>query len=289
MARGYTTRRLEVFALHARITRGRVDYESLFRDLAAVPDEERVYAVGDKLVAIPTLTVEGNYVHFVAYEGDRGLHPLIYNYENGTARIERLRGGEMVATRTHGTINLVRREAIIEYNQRGAKASDISQTLEHVGRIRTEWNSLKVELVAKVDQEFLDSINRFERIRVASFKVARPNPSWTADYKHLTEVAEESNARYMELSMIAERGESLSAKKGIVDYIKHMARQTVSYIKAANITGTRAGENAETTVSMNRYIEHQKVNVRRNEDGHVDDQDVERRIAEYMKIRDDRS
>jgi len=284
----YTTRRLEVFSLHARITNGHVDYPALFRSLARLPDEERVYAVGDKLVAIPSLTLRDGYVKFTAFEGDTSLHPIIYNYRRGTARIEHLATGEMVATMTHGLINLVRREAIIEYNQSGAKANDVSQTLEHIGRTRTQWRTLKVELVAKADQEFLESINRFERIRVASFKVARPNPSWTADYEHLSEVAEESNARYMELALTAERGESLSARRGIVGYIRSMARETVAYIKGANITGLRQGETSETTVSLNRYIEHQRVRVRRNEDGHVDDADIERRITDYMRVRDER-
>jgi hypothetical protein len=285
----YTTRRLEVFALHARLTKGRVNYDSLFQAFANLPDEQRVFTVGDKLVAIPMLTFQDGYVWFRAVEGDKSLHPLIYNYENGTARIERLRTGEMVATRTHGLINLERREAIIEYNQIGAKASDVSLTLEHVGRIRTQWTSLKVEFTPKVDQEFIDSINRFERIRVASFKVARPNPSWEQDYEHLSEVAEDSNARYMELTMTAERNESLSARRGIISYIKSMARLTTSHIKGANITGVRQGESSETSVSLNRYIEHQKVRVRRTEEGHVEDADVERRIADYMSIRDERS
>jgi hypothetical protein len=286
MARGYTSRRIEVFSLHAHITIGQVDYGALFRALAAISDEERVYKVEDKLVAVPTFKVQDGYVRLVAFEGDTALHPLLYNYESGTARIQPLRSGEMVATKTHGLINIEKREAIIEYNQRGAKASDISQTLEYVGRTRTNWHSLKLELVPKAEEGFVKSIERFERIRVASFKVTRPNPSWTDHFDHLNDLAEQSDAGAMEVTATAERGESLSQSKGVVAYIKNMARQSLAYVKGANLIGTRPGEKAETSISLNRYIEHQRVGVKTNEDGHVNDDDLERKIRDYAKARE---
>lgn len=56
MARGYTTRKLEVFSVHARRDAGGpIDYLAFFQEAAAAPPETRSYEVGDRLVAVPTL------------------------------------------------------------------------------------------------------------------------------------------------------------------------------------------------------------------------------------------
>jgi hypothetical protein len=56
MARGYTTRKLEVWALHAQRDRGEVDYRQLFRDLAKLDSTKRIHTTSDKVVALPVIT-----------------------------------------------------------------------------------------------------------------------------------------------------------------------------------------------------------------------------------------
>ncbi len=281
MARGYTTRRLEVFSIHALLTNGKVNYSALFQDLANIPAARRVYEEGEKVVAILKLSVEGDFVRIVAVEGDKNLHPLIYNYEKATERIEQLQIGELVATRTHGLINLKTRVAIIEYNQRGAKASDIARALEHIGRVHTSWKNLKVTLVQKADVSFLEEIEKFERIRAASLRITRPNPSWDLYFEAVSNLADESDAHAVEISATADRGESLSRLNGVIKYIKQLARERFTYLQGAKISGTRVGEEAETSVSLNRHTAHHKAKVRLTEDGHVDDADIERKLAEF--------
>jgi hypothetical protein len=284
MPRGYTTRKLQVFSIHAHQAGVPEDYESLFTALSEVPKQQRAARLGEKIVAIPRLTINEGRVTFTAYEGEEG-NPLLYNFEQATERYEPLERGERVATKTHGMISLSTREAVIEYNQKGAKASDISSTFEQIGRSRTARDELSIELLPVADEDFLHMIGRFERIRVATFRVARPNPGWTDHYNHLNEVAEESDARYMEVTMTADRGQSLDENHGIIGYIKTLARATHAYLKGARVTGVRQGEDAETSVALARYIEHQKVQVRMTEDGHVEDRDIERRISNYLVAR----
>ncbi len=285
MARGYTTRKLQVFALHARTTRGAAEYVELFNEIAGLAPERRVTDPDGRVIAIPTCEVRDGRAWLVAYEGDRGVSPLIFNTESAKERVQRLRSGEVVAHKTHALIDLNRREAIVEYNHRGAKAHDIAVVLEGLGREVTKDLSLAVELNPFADEEFARSIARFERIRIAMLRVARPNVDWTDHYNDLTEVANDSDARTIEVTLTANRGGSLSKQQGVVRFIRDLASKSLSILKGAKVTGTRTGESAETTVSLAHHIEHQKVNVRMTDDGHVDDIDIRQKVAAYSTAR----
>ncbi len=287
MARGYTTRRLEVFALHAHTaTKDRINYETLFQLLSRIRKENRIHEADGKIIAIPTLQVKGVFATLVAYEGERGLHPLVYNTVSATERVERLQTSEIMATRTHAIINLSTREAVIEYNHRGAKAYDIALTLQGLAQSASAYRDITIELNPVVTEDFAKQIDRFDRIRVASVKVSRPNFDWNATYNELTKAAKESDAHDIEVSMVAERGGSLSKKQGLLKFIKSLTKSEVlSIFKSATITGEREGEREETTLSLSHYIEHQKVRVRRDESGHVDDKDVTKQIGEYINSR----
>lgn len=286
MLRGYTTRRLDVFALHARTQTTPVDYRALFNALAAIEDEDRKIDIAERTVAIPILNVRGNRVRMVAYEGERGRLPLFYNEESGRERIERLRPGEILATRTHGIIDLERREAIIEYNHRGAKAKDIAQTFQELGNARQIVpEELTIELNQMVTEDFQRELDRFERIRVARVKVSRPNFDWDRTYGNLMAGARESNAQNVEISMTADRGDSLEPRRGIIGFLKRLAQpEILSIFKTAQITGTRENEAEETTVTLAHYVEHQRVTVRL-EHGQADHADVVAKLEEYLNAR----
>ncbi len=187
-----TSRKLEVFVLHAISDSHAVNYGELFAFIASIPAVERSIAHREKLVAIPALTVSGNRVSFIAYEGPIGTNPLIFDSSNARARIEQLSSGEVLATETHGLMDLSRREAVIEFNQRGAKAHEIALIFEELGRRSPTWEAVAVELNPLPTAEFLDEIEKFRRVRLASIRVARPNPTWNSSYEILKDVAQES-------------------------------------------------------------------------------------------------
>jgi len=285
MAKGYTTRKLQVFALHARADSAQVDYSELFKRIASLPADQRLSDFEGRVVAIPTLEFRRGTAWLVAYEGDRGVNPLIYSTSSARERIQRLRTGEVVAHKTHASFDMRRRESVIEYNHRGAKAHDIAIVLEALARRCWDDPTFAIELNPFADEEFAKAIVHFERIRVATLRVARPNIDWTDHYNNLTEVAQDSDARIIEVGVTASRGGSLSPRRGVVGYIRDLAREGLSILKGARVTGIREGESEETTVSLAHHIEHQKVNVRMTEDGHVDDEDVREKIEAYLAAR----
>jgi hypothetical protein len=281
-----TTRKLEVFSLVVSIDGNRsVDYERLFRLIgsARVTPEERDGAV----VAMPTFDrLPGQLLWLVAYEGPVGMWPLIFDRQRARARLQRLGDTEIVATKTHGLVDIPRKEAIIEYNQRGAKATDIARILTAAGRSVSDDDTLQIDLNPVADVEFVHALDRFERIRVASLKVARPNPGWSDHYEELKDIAEESRAATVSVEVTASRGRSLSTGGGVVKFIKELSGSVRSILKGAKVTGTRQNESEETTVSLAHHIEHQRVPVRLGDEGHVDEEDMKRRIK---KFRDERA
>jgi hypothetical protein len=287
MARGYTTRKLEVWSLHAHRDDNPVDYRHLFRDLSVLPVAERIWTTEERLVAIPHLAVAEDIVRLIAYEGPLDERPIILSVAEGAERGAALDPGEIVATKTHALVDLAKREAIIEYNHRGAKAQDVAATLGIVGRRMPGWHGLYVELAPQVEAGFVEAVEEFARIRVASMRLARPNFDWEQWRDGLTDSAADSDAGSVSVEMNALRGESLAKSAGIVKFIKARVGDAVTGLKSAAVTGTRVGENAETRVTTADHKTHQRVSVRLNDEGQVDDRDIDRRIDDYHASRDD--
>lgn len=286
MARGYTARRLEVFTLHVRDGQAEVDYEQFFKDLSSVRKSQRSYQVGDKLIALPVLTVRTNKrLQLMAYEGEPGVAPLFYDLDSGAERYATLRGREVVATKTHGLIDLVTREAIIEYNQRGAKTDDIALALEEAARSINGYREVTVDLNPVADKDFVAAIQNFDRIKVGMLKIARPNLTWTKYHNFISETAEDSDAHTVSVSMYAERGKSLSRTAGVIKFIIDLASHPISILKGASVTGIRPNEEGDTTITLAHHFEHTKVSVKKTARGHVEDADINRRIRDYMTRR----
>lgn len=286
MARGYTTRKLEVWAIHAHRDGGEVDYRRLFRDLAKLDPTKRIHTTTDKVVALPVINVyKSGLVRLQAYEGPRDTQPLVYDTEDGSERMATTRPTEVVTTKTHAYVDTETREAVIEYNHRGAKAHDIAVVLGSVGRSLREWRGLYVELAPQIDHEFVEELERFERIRTASVRLSRPNIDWTDFSNGFTDFAAESDAQSGQVEMNARRGDSLSKTGGIVAALRRVVGTDKSSVQGAKVRGTREGEAAETSLSLNDYKAHQKVSVRKNESGQADDDDIEAKIRSFARAR----
>jgi hypothetical protein len=283
MAKGYTTRKLEVWSVHAHQgeqSPSAVDYEELFTAISAASPEQRVQSGAERLVALSRLEIDASQIWITAYEGTRGLNPLIFNTLSSEERVQHLAQGEVVATKTHALVNLSSRTAIVEYNHQGAKASDIASVLGSTGRV-LGWEGLKVELNPLVSESFIGEVERFERIREATARLVRPNLGWSDWEDELTEAAEDSDAQAVNVEFTAPRGESLSQTAGVVPFIRRLATTPLSPLKRASLTGRRQGEDEETTVSTTNHVEHQRINVRLDPDGHVSDADIQQHPADF--------
>jgi hypothetical protein len=285
VARGYTTRKLEVWTLHAHVgNKPAGDYVAMFDAIAAVEPSLRQWETAEKVIALPKLEVDDGIVYLTAYEGPRG-HPIIFDTESNAERREALQPGEIVATRTHALIDVQRREAIVEYNHRGAKANDIAVVLGAAGRHAPDWQALHVELSPKVDRSFVEGIDSFERIRVAGLRIIRPNFDWTKWHDTFSDTAADSDAQTAQAEFTARRGQSLSKTKGIVPFIKQRSEDMKATLKSAFVVGRREGENAESTLSLNDHKEQVRVNVRMTQNKDIDEADIRRHLAEYARAR----
>lgn len=287
MATQTRSRKLEVFSLHCRDGNLRLDYINVFRKISEAPPSRRQTEDGDRLLALPRIRLQpsAGIVEFVAYEGPVGVYPLIFDAATGMERVERLTGKQVLATRTYGAIDLQFREAIIEYNHRGAKAYDVARLLEETGRRAGMGPQFSVELIPVVDNSFMAALDKFDRIRVAKMTVARPNFDWTDNYEGLNQVGAQSNGRTVELTVTAHRNGSLEKRHGIVQYIRQMIRTHQDNLKGAAIAGIREGEAALTRISLKNYLVHQQVNAAIDSSGHPIGEDLEEKLRAFLAAR----
>ncbi|MDX6699478.1 MAG: hypothetical protein QOE65_2875 [Solirubrobacteraceae bacterium] len=265
---------------------GQVDYLALFRDLRKLKPAARTFFTSNKVVAIPSLTVyKSRTVRLQAYEGPTDVQPLIYDADDGTERPAPVNKSEVVATKTHALFDLETREAIIEYNHRGAKAQDIAAVLGAAGRRLPRWRGLYIELNPKIDRAFVEELNRFDRIRLASIRLARPNVDWSDFSDKFTDFAADSDAQTGQVEMNARRGQSLSKTDGLVPAIREVAQADDSIVKNAVVRGVRQGEEAETSLTLHDHKAHQKVSARLDEHGHARDEDIEKKMRAFSRAR----
>jgi hypothetical protein len=276
-------RKVELFALHA-IKNGQAldDYEELFETVLRVPAPDRKFKAGDRVYAVSSLRRSQGLVFLSAVEGAEGANPLIFNAARATERTEQLGPGEVVAEKTHAVIDVAARRAAVEFNQRGPRASGIAEVLEASGRRVRGWESLNVELNPIPDAGFVRAIDRFERIQEASIQVARPNLDWTDHRNQLMAIADESDARTAELVMKAPPKESLAKRRGIVGIIRDLSTVALSPFKGARVRGFRPGEKAPTAVTLARHTEHARIPVALDATGHVQDRDINSKLAEFL-------
>jgi hypothetical protein len=288
MTRGFTTRRLQVFSLQIALRDGtQANYHSFFKHVFS-HRENRSLEIGDRVIIIPKAVVTDATVSFKAYEGERGIQPIIFNTETDAERVAKLERAELLVTTTHAIINLRTREAIVEYNHRGAKASQLADVLEHVAPMASkDYVGIHVSLTPVVDEEFVKAISNFSRIRVASVKLAEPNQDWYDDHHELTKIAGDSGGKSIAVQVFASRAQSLDSKKGIIPLLKKWISKATSPVEAASVTGTRGQESSETTISLAHHIEHQRVSVRL-EEGRVVEEDIEDRMRAFLTDRSNR-
>jgi hypothetical protein len=286
MTNSQTSRKLLRYHVTANLEKGKVDYGRLLHEIARLPQEERYLKKQDRLIAIPKIFFAEKRVYCVAYEGILGLNPLFFNPQNASERIQELTRGEILATKTHTIIDPTNRQAIIEYNHRGAKANDIAKVLESAARNIEGWETLTLEFIPVPAMEFLRAINTFERIATASLRIVRPNPDWTDQYNLLNDLGMASNAQTVEMGASARRGGSLSPRSGIVKLIKDLVSQARSCVKNAFITGNRVETLGLSKISLDRFNEHKKVSVSVDDNGYVRSEEIQDMMTEYLNSKE---
>lgn len=256
-----TIRKIELYALHAH-NFSSLTYDGLFERLERLPPASRVFTVSGIVVGFPIVKKIKIGYFIQATEGDPDASALIFNQQTGTTRETNLSREEILSQATHLVVSPEKRRASIEYSRRGIKAFALGPAIEGILSANyADLRQFRLEYSPITTGTFVSEISKFDRIRVASLRIMKPNASWTDHYTDLSELLDESNGDKVELDVRASRGESLRKQTGIVKVIKDVARDGQPYLDAAAITGTRSDETSETTVRANQHITHTRASV----------------------------
>jgi hypothetical protein len=275
--------KFEVFSVHIHEKETAADYPKLFTAMAKIPAPKRYSQLDTTHIAIPILEEKSNVIWFVACEGEEGAATKIYNMDSSDNRVVKPKPREMFSTDTYGVIDLLTKEAIIQYNQKGAKAENIAEVFGKLAGHAT-GNDHSVVLVPVADKSFFEAIQSMDRVRVATIKVAKPNDNWQDEYNALTELGDESNGKFIEVGVYAERDKGLSKTGGILGILKGMLAGARSSVKSASVKGKLTPTSAETTIPLQKHIEHKRESVI-CVDGIPDDMEMKRTLTSYLTER----
>lgn len=284
VVRRKTTRKLEVFKLQGHLEGSPAPYKEVFDFIEEIPARQRVVKTGDKTISLSKIEVESSSVFMVFHEGEP-LSPMFFNLDTGSERFAEVRGHEILATRTHVLLDLKTREVYIEYNHQGAKVGNIQWTLDVLARRNPKWDLLQLKFSRPPGEGFLEELRRFHTIKKVSFKVTRPNPTFTDLKTYLTDTAEESGATAASVEFTAGRGGELEKDTGVVAELETALESEAAPVTTASVTGIREGEHEDATITLARYSEHQRVDVAVDQHGHVEETSIWQRLKAYMSTR----
>ncbi len=156
------------------------------------------------------------------------------------------------AARTCALFDTESHIAAIEFVLRGPKALDFSEILSSTLYDITREQGANFAIIPKVEEQFIDEINEFERIRQVRAVFERPNPGW-ADISMLADELEGSNEAKREVTVTAPRYGSISKENGILGFIKRLILAgSTAPITRVLVTGRKSLESGETTASSEK-------------------------------------
>ncbi|TFV62314.1 UNVERIFIED_ORG: hypothetical protein E4P37_17565 [Bacillus sp. AZ43] len=252
MAPEFENRPVYAYVISGHTADGVLDYEEFFRDLAALAPGSRQTELRGDVVAITDMAETGRGWAMRFLNAQSGLPPLTFDPETQEERYENL-GDRLLAYTTQVIVRPEARLVAIERRRPGVPVQLIARGLSAIGREALDFSRLTISLTPVPSQSFRQEIEKFERIREAAVVLTRPNLDWSDHVGPLTRYGAESRAGRVSVEMSAQRGESLDPDEGIVADIKNFAAQSGGMAEDLRVTGRRAGEDRETSVSLLRH------------------------------------
>jgi hypothetical protein len=255
--------RLEVFDIQGHNGSQPLDYPAFFRALSEIPARQRREQVADEIVAIPKFSESDGVFDFAAYVGSSNTAFLVLDLERDIEEVRHVSEGQVIATRTVGTIDPVRRIAIVQYVHRGVRAPQIAALLEKLAHSNlVQFQGVTLEFALRAGKRFREQLATLDRIQSASLTITRPNIDWTDFSDSMNDFAGNSNAHNLELSASAPRNESLRKTTGVIRLITELSKPNArSTMKAAKVKGTSAETGEPKEVNLNKSIEGRNVKV----------------------------
>jgi len=278
--------RIELFSIHAHIDGGTVDYVKFFDSI--MPSLTGFhYEEGTRHVAFGSNSKLGGRLFLVAYTGYDTKALLFFDLNKQQELFESTQPGVFQARKTHAMIDPVNRFLLIETKRGHLHPEDLAVALEAIGRKTAGYETLELNFNPVAESEFLKQIDQFQRIQQATVTLARPNVDWTDRHHQLTEVADESNAKAIDVTVRAKREKSIAKDAGIIQFVKQFATLPQSIFKRISITGARDEDAGLITLNLSKHIEHFDLVADVNpENGQASESDIRNRMESYLKTKE---
>jgi len=222
--------RLTISGLDEDDTYGRfvVDVRRRGRQLS-----DLVMKSGDKSHALSDVKLQGIYLRLRFMSFTRGYRPEILDTEAFEVQPNPLSATQTGVEWTHilGARRGARYMMLIERNRRGIWPSSIEAYLQwmvdelHNRRPGNNAEPVTVSLEADPGPEFLQRLERLDRITEATVRVVRPNPGWQDLDTELGSVAQESDAQKAEITLKARRRSTLKQQVGFIQWMRNKLGQ----------------------------------------------------------------
>lgn len=257
--------RLETFDIHGHNGNQPLDYEAFFSFIASLKGTQRKDQVSDRIIAVPRLLREDELFLLSAYAGSSDTSFLVLDLDEGSEEVRHIERGKLLATRTVGVIDPIRRIAVIQYVHLGVRAQQIATLFEKLARANSpQFAGCTLEFAPRPGEEFRRQMQELERIQSVAMTLTRPNDDWTDYAESLTGIAADSNAHNVSLSASASRSQSLSKREGAVRLLRELlggGATRRSIVKNASVHGQRTGEDGDATLKLNKLSEAKTVRV----------------------------
>ncbi|MGD0180438.1 MAG: hypothetical protein ABSC15_11550 [Terriglobales bacterium] len=279
--------RLELYSIHAHVdTAAQIDYAAFFDSMAQALKGYH-FEEGARQVAIGRVVSLSGKLFLVAYTGYAEKTVLLFDLNEQKELFEATEPGRFPARKTHVLIDPQRRLLLIESMRGHLHPEDLAVALEAVGRKMPGFETLELNFNPVADSEFIRQIDQFQRIQSATVTMARPNVDWTERHHQLTEVADESNAKAIDVTVRSKRGKTLSKDAGLVQFVKQFAALPMSIFKRISITGARDEDGGLITLNLSKHIEHLDLLTPINpETGQPNESDVRQNMESYLATKE---
>ncbi|GHD06215.1 hypothetical protein [Zhihengliuella salsuginis] len=210
--------------------------------------------MGEDTVAITETSSRGGMLAFRFVSGNSTELPVMYDPNTATTASVNPGGNRFVVNGAWVIVYPAERIVLLERKRPGVPVYQIEKFLSNFGRGRLGMAGLTMSLNPIPSRSFEEEVSRFTRIREASITLKRPNHSWTKSAEAMLGELGESNAGAVQLQLNADRGQSLSKTRGVVNEVIELARRPINALKNAVIKGRTPEYEGERSVSLQKHV-----------------------------------
>ena len=277
--------RFLLFTIHGHLAAGNPNYAELFTVLTKqLPGYS--YVEGKKRIAVGAARLTGERLLVTIYAGDTDKSVLFFDLAEKAEFTTPNTPQRFQARKTHIIIDPRERLALIEAGRGRVSPEEIAEIIEKAAQKTDDYKTLEISLSPVAAKQFVQKIQSFQRIQLASVSIVRPNPDWTDNYDALSQYAGESGGAAIDATVRAKRGQGLSKDKGLVADIKKWVSDKLAAVSSAHIKGDFGS--GLTILNLRDYVETVTIPVEtRSDTGLPLESVVENKLTEYLNSRED--